>query len=208
MTEKLYSLEEVYGLLGRSDAGQIHLRMILAKSHADQLSAVEAAVDWAGSEMTKNRHVKLDHSEDALSIDLVTSLKAMGFQASHDTQYGGHCDIVVEAKGQFLWIAECKIHSSYDWLLKGFAQLDTRYSTGLPGQDAGEMIIYSRNQRADQGMASWKERLKEARPDVEFHDGDAKLMFRTTHTHELTGATFRVRHICVPLYFKPVDRDL
>lgn len=208
MTDERYSLAHIYGLLGKSDAGHIQLQMILAQNHGDQLSAVEAAIDWAATEMVKNRHVKLGHSEDALSIDLVTSLKAMGFQASHDTQYGGHCDIVVEAKGQFLWIAECKIHGDYGWLAKGFAQLDTRYSTGLPGQDAGEMIIYSRIQRADQGMATWKERLKAARPDVEFVEGDAKLMFRTTHMHELTGTTFRVRHICIPLYFKPADRDL
>ena len=195
-------------MLGQSDAGPIQLKMILAQTHQDKLEAVEAAVDWAAVEMVKNRHVKLKHSEDALSIDLVTSLKAMGFQASHDTQYGGHCDIVVEAKGQFLWIAECKIHSDYDWLLKGFAQLDSRYSTGLPGQDAGELIIYSRNKRADQGMAAWKERLKDARADVTFANSDEKLRFRTTHTHELTGAEFRIRHVCIPLYFDPADRKL
>lgn len=204
----LYSLREIFALFGQNDAGEIRLKMMLAQTHQDRLEAVEAAIDWAAAEMVKNRHVKVEHSEDALSIDLVTSLKAMGFQASHDTQYGGHCDIVVEAKSKFLWIAECKIHKDYDWLLKGFAQLDTRYSTGLDGQDAGEMIIYSRNKRADEGMATWKERLKEARTDVEFVDGTGKLSFRTKHTHELTGTQFRIRHICIPLHFDPNDRKM
>lgn len=208
MSEPSFSLKEIHALFGQTDAGEIRCKMIFAQTHQDRLDAVEAAIDWAAAEMVKSRHVKLKHSEDALSIELVTSLRAMGFQASHDTQYGGHCDIVVEGKGKFLWIAECKIHSDYDWLLKGFAQLDTRYSTGLEGQDAGEMIIYSRNKRADEGMATWKERLKDARTDVEFLDGDDKLRFRTAHVHELTGAKFRIRHVCVPLHFDPSDRKL
>jgi hypothetical protein len=34
--------------------------------------------------------------EDTLTTDLITNLKAMGFDASHDTDYGGHGDIVIE----------------------------------------------------------------------------------------------------------------
>ena len=73
---------------------------------------------------------------------------------------GGHCDIVVEAQDEFLWIAEAKKHGNYDWLLKGFQQLDTRYTTGLVGQDSGELIIYHFGQRTDKIMAAWAEHLK------------------------------------------------
>jgi len=134
----------------------------------------------------------------------VTALKAMGFQASHDTQYGGHCDVVIEGKCDFLWIAEAKIHSSYDWLLSGFEQLDQRYSTGLPGQDAGEIIIYCFGARLDRVMSEWETRLVGARPDVSIDRSVTEpLLRRSTHTHKATGGKFRIRHKGITLYFNP-----
>ncbi|ESZ56513.1 hypothetical protein [Mesorhizobium sp. L103C131B0] len=184
--------------------GRVLFQMAMAANHQDRLNAVEDAIDWIAQEHTKTRQHRQERSEDALTIDIISDLKSMGFQASHDTQYGGHCDIVIEARDNFLWIAEAKIHSSYDWLVKGFAQLDERYSTGLPGQDAGEMLIYCYGERADRVMKEWGIRLRESRPDVEVTaPDDDPLVLRSTHVHKGTGATFRVRHKGVSLYFKP-----
>lgn len=198
-----YSMAELNAIFGTTP-GRIQLQMSLASTHSERLKLVEGAIDYLAQEFTKTRQVRQDMSEDALSIEIVIGLKCMGIQASHDTQYGGHCDIVVEAKDDFLWIAEAKIHRAYDWLLQGFEQLDKRYATGLPGQDAGEMIIYCKGQRADQVTEEWHRRLAEARPDVTFEAlGDDPLVRRSTHTHTGTGAPFKVRHKTIPLYFKP-----
>src|SRR5258708_1685558 len=105
----------------------LSLRWAVAATHEERLRIIEEAIDWASQELTKNRHVHKSKTEDELTIDIIGKLKCMGFAASHDTQYGGHCDIVVEAKNDFLWIAEAKIDRSYPWIFKGFQQLDTRY---------------------------------------------------------------------------------
>ncbi|EEQ95770.1 Hypothetical protein OINT_1001164 [Brucella intermedia LMG 3301] len=198
------TLAFIKGVLANNTPGMISLEMILAKSHEERLALVERAIDWSAQELVKNRHVKQEMTEDGLSIEIVGLLKAMGFDAGHDTQYGGHCDIVVEASGDFLWIAEAKKHKDYDWLLGGFEQLDRRYSTGLAGQDVGEMIIYCFGARADLVLAEYQTRLESARKDVVFDGAIAGGLFRRSkHTHMNTGSDFRVRHTIVPLYFKP-----
>ncbi len=204
MTDHKDSIAFIKAALGNSTPAQIMLDMVLATTHEERLKLVERAVDWVSQEFVKTSHVRQEMSEDALTIEIVTSMKAMGFQAAHDTQYGGHCDIIVEARDDFLWIAEAKIHKSYGWLLGGFEQLDRRYSTGLAGQDAGEMIIYCFGARADLVLAEYQSRLKAARNDVVFDDAiEHRLFRRSTHAHENTGRDFRVRHTIVPLYFKP-----
>lgn len=198
------TLAFIKGVLANNTPGMITLEMILARSHEERLSLVERAIDWSAQELVKNRHVKQEMTEDGLSIEIVGFLKAMGFDAGHDTQYGGHCDMVVEASGDFLWIAEAKKHKDYDWLLGGFEQLDRRYSTGMPGQGFGEMIIYCFGKRADLVLSEYQNRLKDARDDVEFDDNITNsLRRRSTHIHMNTGMNFSVRHTIVPLYFEP-----
>lgn len=189
-----------------SATDQIRFALTFASSHEERLASVNTAIDWIVQEHTKTRQHRQDRSEDGLSIDIVTALKAMGFEASHDTQYGGHCDIVIEARDNFLWIGEAKIHTSYEWLLKGFQQLDTRYSTGIPGQDAGGMIIYYFGQNLAKVMQNWDERLTAARPDVVVTVCQNNPLVRnSTHTHKNSGLQFRVRHTPINLYFKPED---
>jgi hypothetical protein len=191
-------------LLGQSTPGRIQLEMPFATSHGERRQLVEDAIDWIAQEMTKTCHLRQERSEDEISIDFVSHLKAMGFQASHDTQYGGHCDVIVEGKDEFLWIAEAKIHTSYAWLEKGMAQLSTRYSTGLEGQDCGEILIYTYSPRLDLIMKEWKKRLAAAVAEIEVDELDNdRLIFRSNHVHEKTGRPFRVRHKGVTLHFQP-----
>lgn len=206
MTENArYSLAELHGRF-TAPTDRIRLQLAFASTHEERLKAVHAAIDWIIQEHTKTRQTRFDRSEDALSIDIVTDLKAIGFEASHDTQYGGHCDIVVEARDGFLWIAEAKIHGAYDWLLKGFQQLDTRYSTGIPGQDSGGMIIYCRGQNVAAVMQQWEKHLAAARCDVQISiPADNPLNRESVHLHPNTGLPFKVRHTPVSLHFNPQD---
>ncbi len=181
-----------------------------APDHCSRLKIVEAAIDFISTEYTKNRHLKqLKHddvkkSEDEITIDIVMSLKMMGFNATHDTQYGGHCDIAIETNDGFLWIAEAKIHSGYDWLLSGFEQLDRRYSTGIAGQNAGEILIYCYQQNSIDVLKNWEKHLREKRDDVTCKRCESEMqVFRSTHTHKSTGLPFHIRHKMVPMYFNP-----
>jgi hypothetical protein len=195
-----YTLRELE-LLCQSTPDRIRLNMIFASDHGQRLRQVEAAIDWIAQEHSKTRQHRYNRDEDALTTDIITDLKALGFDASHDKDYGGHSDIVIEARDDFLWLGEAKIHSSYDWLLKGFQQLDTRYATALPGQDTD-----GKTERIDQIMDRWCRHLRKRRSDVVIATCDRNPLIRCSrHIHERTGLPFRVRHVPISLYFKPKD---
>ncbi|QKV19477.1 hypothetical protein [Oricola thermophila] len=198
------SLADLRAAANQSTPAQIALEWLIATDFEELHKLVERAIDWISQEMSKTCHLRQERSEDQISIDFVGMLKSMGLNAAHDTQYGGHCDIIVEGRNEFLWIGEAKIHSSYSWLEKGMHQLSTRYSTGLQGQDTGEILIYTYDKRLDRILKAWRERLIELVPDIEVDEIDMeKLIFRSTHIHENTGRLFRVRHKGITLHFDP-----
>ncbi|MDB5617442.1 hypothetical protein [Tardiphaga sp.] len=205
MTEQHHpTWAEINAIISQSTPGRIQLQMAFASSHQERRKLVEDAIDWIAQEMTKTSHLRQERGEDEISIDFVSMLKAMGFQAAHDTQYGGHCDVIVEGRDDFLWIAEAKVHSSYAWLEKGMAQLSTRYSTGLDGQDCGEILVYTYQRRLDHIMLEWADRLKAAVSGIQIDQIDMdKLTFLSVHEHENTGRPFRIRHKGVTLHFAP-----
>lgn len=121
-----YTIRDLKLMIRGNVAAEISLSLMLASSSADILAQVNPAIDHIIQEFAKTPKERQGRSEDGLSIDLVTSLKHLGFQAGHDTTTGGHCDVVIDGRYDFLWLGEAKIHASYDWLLQGFNQLDGR----------------------------------------------------------------------------------
>jgi len=201
------TLKELLEIFGDSPSDLIKLKYVKADTHRARVDAVDAAIDWAVSELTKTARHNLQASEDSLTLQIVINLKAMGFQASHDTDVGGHCDIVIEGRDNFLWLAEAKIHGNYPWLLKGFRQLTSRYSTGLAGQNDGGLIIYSRRARIDRMMQAWSKHLRDKERGISLAPCPrAPLAFVSMQTHVRTGDQFKIRHVPVSLYFDPKDR--
>jgi hypothetical protein len=199
------SLSDVERTFQSHPARRIAWDMCFAACHAQRLKAVEDAVDFAATEMIKSRQVHQRKSEDELTFFILASLKGMGFQATHDTQIGGHCDIVVEGADSFLWIAEAKKYrKAYQWLLDGVKQLITRYATGQDGQDSGELLIYYFMPNARGFVARWEGYFRRAYPaeSIERCRFDMDVI-RSIHKHEGTGRHFSVRHKTVPLYFNP-----
>lgn len=178
------------------------------RSHDARLATVEKAVDHSIREIMKTAHLYQGRKEDELTDIIIKQLGGMGILATHDTQYGGHCDIVVETQDGFLWIAESKINNKgYDWILQGFQQLDTRYTTGIKGQDSGDIIVFLYNESMMDFMNEWVKRLSAARPDVSgsFSQNDP-TQWVSSHKHARSGLPFRIRHLPVSLYFKPADK--
>jgi len=197
-----YTLEQLILLADTKTPTSICIAWMTATTHEQRLNLIERAIDWIAQSFTTTRQNRQDRSEDAITQDIVQSLESMGIDATHDTQFGGHADIAVRGRDEFLWIAEAKIHRDYAWLLQGFEQLDKRYTTGLPGQDAGEMIIYHYRENTRQVMASWIDHLAEKRPDVTIEqESSDPLARRTRHIHNGSGLEFKIRHKAISLYF-------
>lgn len=202
MSDEPITLAQMAEVANKQCGGNV-IAYHLANSHCTRVKALEEILEYSYAGLIQNRHLNQEHSEDALSVQIVQNLKGFEIEASHDTQTGGHCDIHVVGKEHFLWIGEAKIHSSYEWLEKGFMQLSTRYSTGSYGQDHGEIIIYCRNKNAKVTLETWKNRLRRAHPDVEIFDDQigTRLWFRSKHENVNSGLDFFTRHRILNLYW-------
>lgn len=202
-----FSLKELQLLTCGNVPAQVSLALIFSETAEDMLVQVDTAIDHIAQDFARSPKERQGRSEDGLTTDVITSLRSMGFQASHDTAVGGHCDVVIEGRNNFLWLGEAKIHRSYDWLLQGFNQLDTRYSTASLHQDSGGIIIYCYDGRTDQIIDEWAARLKEARPDVDVKDRALnKAFFISSHVHHRTGRLYHVRHVPIALQWKPLTK--
>lgn len=188
------------------------LEYALAQDHAARVAAVQAAVDFACNQLEQHKHKKQGGdkkgiSEDELTLQICEMLVMSGFQAEHDADIGGHCDIVIKGRDLFLWLAEAKKHDGYDWLDKGFQQLSTRYSTGMAGQDHGEVLIFCYSRNAKKMLENWRIQLAAKNPSVQTMacSSGNPLLFHSRHKHEASGLDFHVRHKAVALYWNPKD---
>jgi hypothetical protein len=198
------SLKELR-LMVRSAPQRISLELLVCSSYARFVELIEQALDHIAITLARNPELKQKHSEDQLTIDLVSGLNFMGFSARHETKVGGHCDVVIEGRDDYLWLGEAKIYTSYSWLFKGFRQLDTRYATAHPNQDAGGFLIYCFQERVDKIMGKWQE--KAGRAGLSFQSCPNNPLARISkHTHRRTGRQFRVRHMPFSLYWNPQDQ--
>lgn len=184
------------------------LDYLLAQTHDARLEAVQKAVDYACNELELHKDQKQGLEENALSTEICSMLTMAGFEASRESSVGGHCDILIKGKDLFLWIAETKKHSNYAWLDKGFAQLSTRYSTGVPGQDNGEILIYCYVKDAKEMLEKWRAELVSRNEGVETMPAKcgSPLIFRSAHKHAASGLNFYVRHKAITLLWDPKDK--
>jgi len=181
---------------------------VLAQDHESRVKAVRRSVDFACNKLVKHRDKKQRDTEDGLTVQICDMLTSSGIKATHNASVGGHCDIVVEQKDDFLWLAEAKKHSDYGWLDKGFQQLATRYSTGNPGQDHGDVLIYCFATDAQKMLGKWEKELKSRNSGVKTSacaSGDP-LSFDSVHKHDTSGLDFFVRHKVISMFWKPRDK--
>ncbi|TWC81421.1 hypothetical protein FB593_10511 [Rhizobium sp. SJZ105] len=184
------------------------IEFVLAQNHDARLRALRKSVDFACNKLVKHREKKQDDDEDGLTVQICDMLTSSGIDATHNASVGGHCDIVVQANEDFLWLAEAKKHSDYGWLDKGFQQLATRYSTGNPGQDHGDVLIYCFAMDAKKMLGKWKEELESRNSGVKASacaSGDP-LSFDSVHKHDGSGLDFFIRHKVISMFWEPKDK--
>jgi len=117
---------------------EIILELLFVENHAAFVNCIHRAIDLVLARMAENPELRKDLSEDQLTVDVVSMLRMIDIDAAHESKVGGHVDIVVRGPNNYLWLAEAKKYKGgYEWIYKGFQQLNTRYSTGLAGQDRG-----------------------------------------------------------------------
>jgi len=156
--------------------------------------------------MEDDPKVRHEDGEDRLTTEIVGQLKSRGYCATHDELVGGHADIVVRHHDQYLWVAEAKIHSSYDYLDGGFDQLTTRYLRGTVDANEGALLIYIRNADVASVVRNWNAKLVERRlPDFSQDACPTRgaLGFYNTHKHHSSGLPVRIRHIGINLHWDP-----
>lgn len=157
---------------------------------------------------------RLQDKEDRFNLEIVNHLKSWGYRAGHDTWTNGHPDIYVEnPQFKYRWVAESKIHSDYGNNLKGFNQLCTRYTTGLPTESCGAMILITKNVGdVVSVMDKWKTHLDEKADNYREKDfkielnEDNPLIFYSSHRHHATGLPYRVKHLPLIIHFAPEDK--
>mgnify|MGYP003626334515 CR=1 FL=1 len=187
---------------------EAHLDFIYAQSHASRVAALHKSVDYACNLLERHKDKKQGLEEDQITLQICEFLEMAGFQAAHDEYVAGHCDIVVKGRDRFLWLAEAKKHSDYAWLNKGFMQLATRYSTGVEGQDHGEVLVYCYVKDAKATLDRWRIELEVKNPEVSTEDSPCgnPLLFCSKHKHDASGLDFHTRHKAIVLYWEPKDK--
>ena len=183
-------------------------KRLIVKTYDEFIDILYDDLDRIVSLIEENPELHKKDSEDRITIEITRSLRHQGYQASHETKHGGHCDVLV-SRGNFCWIGEAKKHNGYDYLMEGFLQLTTRYSTGDDYQQAGGMLIYHFEKNTHKVMTEWANRLTEVGlPDFTICPCcKRKLPFYSSHTHEKSGLPFKVRHIPVMFHFDPKDKS-
>ncbi len=165
-------------------------------------------IDKVISNIQENPKQRQKDTEDRLTIDIVNQLRCLGYDAEHDSEIGGHVDIVVRGS-DFVWLGEAKIYRGNNYLWEGFQQLVTRYSIGDSNQENGGLLIYIREGNASSIMENWQNYLLEkSLPNYSFRPCKMRsLAFISTHKHERSGQAFHVRHMPVMLQFSPKDKS-
>lgn len=195
---------------------KIRLAMIRGIKSYDEFSdLVEMALNYSIGELVKSKNIinpagttKSRMDEDQITLMISNPLKAMCFDISHSKNVGGNCDVLIEGYLEMMWIGEAKIYTDYTKLMGGFQQLCDRYSTGMPNQNRGGMLIYFFGGQISDVMQNWRSYLVDAREKLVADDLAAPFQhLRTREPHGATSIDLNILHFAVPLMHEPTDVD-
>lgn len=153
-------------------------------------------------ETQKHMYQQDQWGEDELTSVIITFLKGRNYDAEHDTQHGGHVDIIVKHQlGRFEWIGEAKLWGGPAYIYGGWNQLNTRYGSGTCRDNHGGMLIYVKIRESSKRLDAWREYFaNEVSDAVITLDEENALRFTSASSHPATSQPYYVRHMAVSLF--------
>ncbi|SFR00764.1 hypothetical protein SAMN04487773_0965 [Enterobacter sp. kpr-6] len=153
-------------------------------------------------ETQKHMYQQGHWGEDELTGVITAFLKGRNYDAEHDTQHGGHIDLLVKHQlGRFEWIGEAKLWDGPAYIYGGWTQLNERYGTGTYRDNFGGIIIYVKQKKSQEKFSAWQSHLLEQVNDaVITPDNQNPLRFSSTTNHPASNQPYFVRHMAVSLF--------
>lgn len=203
MDELSFSLADIQGLCKFDPCFKGMVQRKLAANKDIFISQLYDDLDDAIHDMETKKHFYQDAKwgEDELTSIIITFLKGRLYDAEHDTQHGGHIDLLVKHQmGKFAWLGEAKIWDGPKYIHDGWVQLTERYGTGTLRDDYGGIIIFIKNGNSAKKFEDWQAYLSTHVSDAEIETEQVPLRFRSTTVHPATALPYYVRHMAVSLY--------
>lgn len=174
--------------------------------YAAWVSLIHEAMEYAISEMVSRRNDLHDLDEDAITAFILAILRALNLNASAQV-INGNTDLSISFY-DYRWLGEAKIATDLSKIYHGYQQLVSRYSTGLPNQSHGGMLLYCTHEPALHILEGWRAALLTQHPDCGADDRDTPLTFNSVAVCPSTGLDLRIRHFAIGLYHKPMEDTL
>jgi hypothetical protein len=201
------TVRQLAGLTSLNAPAALAAKRLLIVDYEEFIEVLHKDLDECLKYVIETRHLRKNDTEDRTTADIIGYLRSRTYDAKHDEQRGGHCDIVVSHPLGYTWMAECKIHGAYDYLKDGFDQLCSRYMSGIVGEDHGSLIIFVRNVDCAAVVTEWRTRAASEGYDS-FVSSDCPVWashgFLSTHKGTGSGRELKIRHTALALHFDPV----
>ncbi|HGH4648182.1 hypothetical protein [Enterobacter cloacae] len=203
MVEQDFSLADIELLMKFDTDFRGIIQRKLAATKEIFVNQLYVDLDDAIQDLENNKHFYQDKKwgEDELTACIITFLKGRLYDVEHDTQHGGHVDILVKhQRGKFEWIGEAKLWDGPKYIHDGWIQLTERYGTGTCRDDHGGMLIYIKADKSAVKFNDWKNYLSANVDNVTLETEAIPLRFKSVSKHPATDLPYYVRHMGVSLY--------
>lgn len=185
----------------------------LATTYDDFIIGIYKKLELIISSLQENPQHQQGNSEAQITNQIVSMFRIAGYNAYSDTENGGHVDIKIDKPNtNFLWLAEAKKGTNLNHIHEGFLQLLTRYATGGINQTEGCILIYIFTESAVEHVQNFRDDLpKRGIDDLEINDSPCRnplIFYSESHTPRMgEGIKYKVKHIGISLYFRPLDKS-
>ncbi len=179
-------------------------------SYEDFVRIIYKTFDFIINELQQNPQYYDGFSEDQITNQVISLLRAKGFNAYSDAETGGHVDIRIDKpEKKYLWLCEAKKSNSIPHIHEGFLQLTTRYATGVINQNEGGILIYIFKKSATDFIGKYIAYLDSQDDLLIEKNKDNPLEFYSVSNIKRIGKgiDYRVRHMGISLYFSPQDKS-
>jgi hypothetical protein len=103
-----FTVADMLARAAGNPSAEIVVELLLIPDYPHFVRLMNKAIDMSFRRMSENPELRKDRDEDELTIELVTLLRQLSIDATHETKVGGHCDVTIRGQPDYLWLAEAK----------------------------------------------------------------------------------------------------